>query len=333
MRERIPNFALCLALLGVVDCGRSKPSFEQATIQPSVTIDMAGMESAIEAGRMPKVGVHIDGAKVEYTHMPLSQLVAVAYKVKPYQVEGPLWLSTERFDIVARLPGGASRDDAPQMLESLLEQRFRLSVRRQKAMYPVLALELGEGGLKLKKSPQAPMPIDEHEALKPGEISLDGSEGPARMRMDPVTGAAAIDMGIRGKMTYRMDPDTHSMHIEFSMVTMTGLAGMLTQLFSLVRDDGARWRIVDMTGIAGSYEAALDIPRADLTGMAKSAGLDASDADSAGEKTAGMPAKNSDPREASVTEAVQSLGLRLEPSRAMVERLIVLRAEKAPIVE
>ena len=35
-------------------------------------------------------------------------------------------MSTERFDIEAKMPDGASKDDAPAMLRTLLEERFRL---------------------------------------------------------------------------------------------------------------------------------------------------------------------------------------------------------------
>jgi len=44
----------------------------------------------------------------------------VAYRIKDYQVSGPDWLAGARFDIVAKLPEGATRDQAPEMLQALL---------------------------------------------------------------------------------------------------------------------------------------------------------------------------------------------------------------------
>src|SRR5579862_5820830 len=107
MSNIIRKFAACLVLTVAVGCTRSKPAFESATIRPAAPLDIAGMESAIQAGRMPRIGPHIDGGRAEYIYTPLNQLVALAYKVKAYQIEGPEWLSTERFDIVAKLPDGA----------------------------------------------------------------------------------------------------------------------------------------------------------------------------------------------------------------------------------
>jgi uncharacterized protein (TIGR03435 family) len=67
--------------------------------------------------------------------------------VKAFQISGPAWISTERFDIVAKLPDGASKEKVPQMLQSVLEDRFRLLLgRRNKIAYPVFALVVGNGG-------------------------------------------------------------------------------------------------------------------------------------------------------------------------------------------
>jgi uncharacterized protein (TIGR03435 family) len=50
--------------------------------------------------------------------------------VKPYQITGPDWMSTTRFDIVAKMPEGSKKGDAPKMLQTLLEERFKLTTHR-----------------------------------------------------------------------------------------------------------------------------------------------------------------------------------------------------------
>jgi len=40
----------------------------------------------------------------------LKMLITTAFDVKPYQVTGPAWLETERFEIVAKLPEGATKE-------------------------------------------------------------------------------------------------------------------------------------------------------------------------------------------------------------------------------
>ncbi|MDT7816445.1 MAG: hypothetical protein QOJ42_6361, partial [Acidobacteriaceae bacterium] len=57
----------------------------------------------------------------------------------------PDWMTTERFDIVAKMPEGSTKEDAPKMLQTLLEDRFKLTTHRTSAEHPVLALEQ-EGG-------------------------------------------------------------------------------------------------------------------------------------------------------------------------------------------
>ena len=66
------------------------------------------------------------------------------------------------------MPEGASKDDAPGMLVSLLEERFKLAAHRDNQEHPVLALMVGKDGPKLKESPAATEPIDENAPLKPG---------------------------------------------------------------------------------------------------------------------------------------------------------------------
>ena len=132
MKSRIgfaPTFAVGLLLAAAVNFGQTAPSnlaFEVATVKPSPTPDMAKVWAEVRAGKMPRFGAHVDAARAEYIFMSLKDLIAAAYKVKLYQITGPAWLPTERFDIVAKMPEGASKDDAPKMLLSLLEERFKL---------------------------------------------------------------------------------------------------------------------------------------------------------------------------------------------------------------
>ena len=46
----------------------------------------------------------------------------------------------------------------PKMLQSLLEERFKLVTHRTTAEHPVLALVVGKGGPRLKASAEKPVP-------------------------------------------------------------------------------------------------------------------------------------------------------------------------------
>jgi uncharacterized protein (TIGR03435 family) len=59
--------------------------------------------------------------------MTLQTLITVAYNVEYYQVSGAPWLESERYDVIAKLPGNAAKKDIPLMLQRLLRERFRFS--------------------------------------------------------------------------------------------------------------------------------------------------------------------------------------------------------------
>src|ERR1017187_4900010 len=102
MRTIVQKFTVCLALTAIAALAQTAATFEVASIKPAAPLDMMKVAAEVQAGHMPKVGPHIDAARAEYTYMALKDLIVMAYKVKPYQITGPDWISTTRFDIVAK---------------------------------------------------------------------------------------------------------------------------------------------------------------------------------------------------------------------------------------
>jgi uncharacterized protein (TIGR03435 family) len=127
------RFACCLTLAGLA-WGQS---FETATIRRSDTV--------AESGQMIR-----DPRIVALSHVSLQNLMAQAYLIRNFQISGPGWLDTDRFDIVAKLPAGATRDQLPAMLQSLLKERFHLALHREKKTMTALVLESGKDGVKMK---------------------------------------------------------------------------------------------------------------------------------------------------------------------------------------
>jgi len=74
-------------------------TFEVASVKPAAPLD----RSQILSGQM-HVGMKIDAARVDIGFMSLAELIRVAYRVKPYQISGPDWMASERFDVLAKLP-------------------------------------------------------------------------------------------------------------------------------------------------------------------------------------------------------------------------------------
>ena len=311
---------------------QTKPAFEVATIKPSPPMDAVKLAAAMQAGGKMPIGANVDGLRAEYLYLDLKSLMTYAYGVKPYQITGPDWMGTTRFDIVAKMPEGSKKADASQMLQSLLEERFKLATHRASAEHPVLALVAAKGGAKLKASAEKPVAIDESAPLKPGELKMEGSQGPVRVKVDVTTGSSVIDMGLKGKMSYKVNPATQTFHIEFSMTTMTGFADMITQLFALIGGTGGR-QVVDMTGIQGNYDATIDLSLVELVAMARAAGADipaGAPGGAGGRGNAPLVASDPGGGATSLTDAVQSMGLKLESRKAMVDQLIVDHIEKTP---
>jgi uncharacterized protein (TIGR03435 family) len=279
----------------------------------------------MQAGKMPKIGVHIDASRAEYDYVTLKDLIASAYAVRSYQIAGPAWLASERFDIVAKLPDGASKDDAPKMLQKLLEERFKLTVHRDTQEYPILALVVGKDGPKLKQSTATAKPIDPTTPLKPGETKLDASDGQQIRMTQNADGSAIINMGANGKITERVDTQSQTVHMDADTVTMAGFAEMLTSLMKL--GGGGSSQVVDKTELKGNYQVSVDISLASLIAMVKASMPELGSM----LQTGGGAGEASDPEGGSTLYAsVQKLGLKLEKRKVKEGQLVIDHIEKTP---
>src|ERR1700729_3701406 len=91
---------ICLLVFACVVAGS-----QMTLAQGSLRFEVASVKPA--GGN---VGVRsADSQQVRYTGVRLRSLLQDAYQVKTYQVNGPAWLVTERYDVVAKLPEGASK--------------------------------------------------------------------------------------------------------------------------------------------------------------------------------------------------------------------------------
>jgi uncharacterized protein (TIGR03435 family) len=234
------------------------------------------------------------------------------------------------------MPDGAQKDDAPAMLRALLEERFKLTAHSDTQEHPVLGLVVGKGGPKLKEAavPTTPVePIDENAPLKPGEFTIQGPDGPARVtRSDD--GTMKVNMGAKGTITQKIDMANQTVHMESSSTTMAGFAEMLTTMMQMGGSGGQQ--VMDMTDLKGNYEVAVDFSLADLMVMAREK---AREMGISGMGTPGGPvAADSTPASgatdpagrSSLYTSVEKLGLKLETRKAPVEQVMVDHVEKTP---
>jgi uncharacterized protein (TIGR03435 family) len=118
-----------------------------------------------------------DPGRVVYNFMPLKALLSIAYGVKQYQISGPGWFETERYDIIATIPDGTTKAQFPMMLQNLLTNRFGIALHHETRELPLYELSVAKNGPKLKApaaDPNAP-PGTERMTLTPNGFHLVGS--------------------------------------------------------------------------------------------------------------------------------------------------------------
>jgi uncharacterized protein (TIGR03435 family) len=151
-----------------------QPRFEVASIKPF---------EPIPGG---PVVMSADGAFVTYTNIAMLDCVRGAYRVRDFQIVGPDWMTKLRFEIRAKLPPGASADQIPEMLQSLLAERFKLEIRREMKEQRVYALLVGSDGARLKLA-EVKAGNDSPKSLGP-----DGKPRPIMGYFTPPGGAVSI---------------------------------------------------------------------------------------------------------------------------------------------
>src|SRR5579864_1001235 len=227
------------------------PAFEVVSIKPSAPIDIA----AVRAGKA-HIGTRIDAARVDIGTASLQRLICTAYRLKPYQVTGPEWLKNSMFDIEAKMPEGGKVAQVPEMLQTLLTERFGLKIHYESKEQPVYALVVAKGGPRMKES--APDPAPAADAEKPGEkvmsMSIPTSQGEVRLTRSAQGGYIEMPGGeIGGKLRATVNEGGGAppkIHLESSGTTMKNLAEMLSV--------GVVDRpVVDMTELTGKYEVAV----------------------------------------------------------------------------
>ena len=83
-------------------------------------------------------------------NVSLRALIAFAYQVHDFQISGPDWLRSQRFDIQAEGAEWANRAERPTIMQNLLVERFKLALHRETKELPIYALVIAKNGLKLQ---------------------------------------------------------------------------------------------------------------------------------------------------------------------------------------
>lgn len=322
MRKKAVRVSAAIAILATALLAQTPaPTFEVASIKAAVPPNPKDM-----AGGRIHVGMNIDAARVDIGFMSLADLITAAFRVKSHQVSGPDWMKSQRFDILAKIPEGATKDQVPEMLQALLAERFGMVAHRENKEHAVYALVVAKGGPKLKEAspePEAPAVDSEKDGIAIG--TPDG-----QLRVKQTGRGAVVTGGKNGPMKMSMGPN--GMHWEAERISMSAFADMLSRFVDRP--------VVDMTELKGNYQVDIDISIDDLRNVARRAGMaGAMGGPGPMPGPAAAPSPNgqnqpgnsaSDPSGGSMFAAIRELGLRLEPRKSPIETIVVDHLEKMP---
>jgi uncharacterized protein (TIGR03435 family) len=273
----------------------ASPTFDVATVKAAAPQQPGQMMMRQRGGPGSQ-----DPGQYSVENFSLSRLLMRAYGVQSYQITGPSWLESERFDVVAKIPAGTTEEQFRLMLQNLLAERFKLAIHQETKELPTYALVVAKGGPKLKESAKE----------DPNAPAAAPPQGPPPVGRD---GRMQMPRGGRGMMVM-MGPK--GLHTEAARSTMAQLSDFLSN--QLGRP------VLDMTGLTGQYDYSLDFSPEGLA-MMKGPGMMAPPPGGGGHAEEGGPEGGG-----SLFSAVQDLGLKLESRKGPVALVVVDSGQKTP---
>jgi uncharacterized protein (TIGR03435 family) len=221
--------------------------------------------------------------------------------VKDYQVVGPEWVASDRWDITAKLPAGSNSDQVPEMLQNLLTDRFKITFHHDTKEFAVYALVLSKGGLKLQET--APDPNAAPATTAPKSLNVNASGSAAGVFVDLGQGSyySFADNKLAGhKLNMVRIADTLSRYMDKPVVDMTG--------------------VPDTKDYDFSFEISADDYRTMLIRTALRNGVTLPPG---AERLADLPTDT-------LAAAMEAAGLRLESRKAPQDVMVIDHADKTP---
>jgi uncharacterized protein (TIGR03435 family) len=124
--------------------------------QPAPAFEVASIRASSDGPGSS--GITTTNGRMTAQNVTLKRCIRGAYNVSKSQIfGGPDWVERDRFYIQAKAPGPAGDSEMMIMLQSLLAERFKLTLHRENRPLSGYALVLAKGGPKLKPSaPETP---------------------------------------------------------------------------------------------------------------------------------------------------------------------------------
>ena len=213
-------FIACLALARSQAADPASPKFEVASVKPSCPQSVRNREG----GPGSKDPTHYS-----FRSATLQDLIAEAWNVRYFQISSKPAVDKDRFDVIANVPEGSTRDQFRLMMRNLLAERFQLKTHIESKNFPAYELLIAKSGFKLKESGGA------SESCKPA-AARDGfptlPAGPGLM----------VNFSSRGA---------------YQLVRERGQQQTISTLARTLRTPGEE-PVVDKTGLTGKYDFTLE---------------------------------------------------------------------------
>ena len=188
-------------LVVFASCGAFGQSTASAFDVASVKPDKVGTNEGPGRGR-EEVSHTSDSLNMQ--NVRLSSCIKWAYSVNDYQITGPDWLNSERYDVIAKSAAPAPEAQLRLMLQTLLAERFKLAFHRQSKEISVYALTVGKNGPKMRHSE------DEGESTTTGnklsiEVKRTSMAQLADLLTNPLGRPVLDETGLQGRYDFKVD--------------------------------------------------------------------------------------------------------------------------------
>lgn len=219
----------------------------------------------------------------------------------------PTWVKDTRYDIEARAPEAATKDQMRLMMQSLLADRFKLAVHKETRQAPVFAMTLEKP---MTLGPQ----LHAHPAsdtcattVFPHAAGADAEKGDG-LKNDPATDRNPT-LPIPCGMIARLPPSVPGRHrIGGRNVTLAMVAESLPAQTGLATFPKP---VIDRTGLSGTFDFSLEWTQA-----------------IAGATALGPNAQGEEPGPSMAQALKQQLGIKLKSMQGPVELLVIDHVER-----
>jgi len=276
----------------------------QITVPTTQFFEVASVKSVADSDRGDSTVAGGPGTSdpglVTYTHLGLDALLMRAFEIKPFQLLNFPSSARRRYDVIAKVPAGSTKEQVRVMLLNLLVERFNLTYHREKKTLSIYQLVVADKGPKLKETTPADGAQPQADQVTPSKVIRTVPDTDGLRQLPPGMPGMAVWPTPRGvRVSARMMP------IRQLVISLSGQVDR---------------PLVDSTGLTGLYDFNLDFWR-------PSPNVPADDPNSPG-----MPGIGALDRFPGLAEALErQLGLKLQPTQGQIDMLVIDAINAIPI--